>query len=167
MTPKRIVTIALLLFVAGSVVFLVMKGTATAPEAALEANPAPGAPPASASGQPAEPRKLVATYFHGNKRCNTCRTIQAQVKEALEGGFPDALMSGALELREVNLDLPGNDHYATDYALTGSSLVLTDVQGGKQTRFKVLQDVWTLWADQPAFVAYVQRETRAWLEPAR
>lgn len=161
MTPKRIVTIALLLFVAGSIGFLVLKEAPGAPAPAAVSTEAP------TPGASTEPPRLVATYFHGNKRCNTCRTIQAQVKEALEGGFPDALMSGALELREVNLDEPGNDHYATDYALTGSSLVLSEQQGGKQIRYKTLQDVWTLWADEPAFVAYVQRETRAWLESPR
>jgi len=166
MTPKRIVTAALLLFVAGSVLFLLKKETA-APAAPAVAPSVPRAATAPETPETPEAPRLVATYFHGNKRCTTCRTIQAQVKEALEGGFPDALMSGALELREVNLDLPGNDHYATDYALTGASLVLSEQQGGKQIRYKTLQDVWTLWADKPAFVAYVQRETRAWLESPR
>ncbi len=154
MTAKRIVTGALLLFVAASLGFVVFRkadatGTGAA-SPAVEAN--------------AIPRKLVATYFHGTKRCNTCRAIESMAKEAIETGFPEALMSGVLEWREVNTDEPADDHYYADYGLTGSSLVLVDFRDGRPARFKVLGKVWDLVADRPAFEEYVQGETRSWLE---
>jgi hypothetical protein len=160
---KKVVTVALLAFVAGSAVFWVVKETGTVPgasEAAPSAAPASSGSPAA----PARPHQVVAYYFHGQKRCNTCRAIQAQSREAIEAAFPEALMSGVLEFREVNTEEPGNDHFVTDYDLAGSSLVLVEFREGRPSRFKNLQKVWDLWADKPAFLAYVVDETRPWLE---
>ena len=168
MKSKTIVTLLLLAFVAAAAGFLVLKemrGTAVADStsANVVAGPTGGTPAAAIEAYQA-PRKLVAYYVHGAKRCNTCRAIEAQSKEALETGFPEALMAGLLEWREVNLDEPGNDHFATDYDLTGSSLVLVDLRDGKQARFKNLGKVWDLVADKPVFKAYVQGEVGPWLE---
>lgn len=113
---------------------------------------------------PQAPRRLVAYYFHGTKRCNTCRAIEAQAREALESGFPEALLAGRLEWREVNVDQPGNDRFVKEYELTGSTLVLVEIRDGAPVRFKRLGKVWDLVADRPAFQDYVQQETRAWLE---
>ena len=154
MIAKRIVTGALLLFVAASLGFVAFrKADATGTGAA--------SPSVAAN---AVPRRLVAYYFHGTKRCNTCRAIESLSKEAIETGFPEALMSGVLEWRAVNTDEPADEHYSEDYGLTGSSLVLADLRGGRQARFKVLGKSWDLVADRPAFLEYVQGETRAWLE---
>jgi hypothetical protein len=166
--PKTIVTMLLLAFVAAAAGFLVLKemrGKVVAdPVPADVASGSTTGAPAAVAEDPSVPRKLVAYYFHGNKRCNTCRAIQAQSKEALDTGFPEALMAGLLEWREVNLDDPGNDHFTTDYDLTGSGLVLVDLRNGRLARFKNLLKVWDLWADKPAFLDYVQGETRNWLE---
>ncbi len=161
---RRIVTGVLLAFVAVSIGFLALKETRgnAADEPSASAAPAGIAAPA-AEARPA-PRKLVAYYFHLNKRCNTCRAIERQAKEAVEAGFPEALMSGRVEWRAVNLDDAGNDHYYQDFQLTGSSLVLVDLVEGKPSRFKALPKTWDLVADPPAFQAYVQAETRSWLE---
>lgn len=163
MRTKTVVTGALLLFVAASVGYLVLKetgaeGTPSDPQAA-----APQAPAGAPEARP-EPHRIVAFYFHGQKRCNTCRAIQAQSREAVETGFPEALMSGLLEFREVNTGEAGNSHFVRDFELTGSSLVLAEFRDGRQVRFKNLQKVWDLHADKPAFLAYVQAEIRPWLE---
>ena len=169
MTTKMIVRGVLLLFVVGSLAYLTLKETGAAAEGpAGSAASVPGAPVAGGTVVQAPPKTLrhqvIAYYFHGQKRCNTCRAIQAQSKEALEAGFPEALMTGVLEFREVNTDESANEHFVTDYQLTGSSLVLAEYKDGKQVRFKNLGKVWDLWAEKPAFLAYVQGETRSWLE---
>ena len=167
MNGKRVLTAALLAFVAVSLAFLVLKETRNSAVDETAAAVAPAGtvagPPAALEVRPA-PRKLVAYYFHLNQRCNTCRAIERQAKEAVDADFPEALMSGRVEWRAVNLDDPGNDHYYRDFQLTGSSLLLVDLVDGKPSRFKALQKTWDLVADPPAFRAYVQAETKAWLE---
>lgn len=170
MNSKKVLSGVLLVFVAVAIGFLVLKETlrsATVKPAASAATTSAGtaanAPAGATEVRPA-PRKLVAYYFHLNKRCNTCRTIERQAKEAIETGFPEDLMSGRLEWRAVNLDDPGNDHFYKDFQLTGSALVLVDLVDGKLARFKQLSKTWDLVADAPAFASYVQGEIKAWLE---
>ncbi len=162
---KKIVTAALLAFVLASVAYLLFKeGGAGGVSPSPHATPPAGAVAQGAAPDSPAPRRLVAYYFHGQKRCNTCRTIQALSQEAVESGFPEALMAGRLEFRDVNTDEPGNDHFVTDYDLTGSSLVLVDHRDGQAVRHKTLSKTWDLFADRPAFLAYVQSEVRPWLE---
>ena len=112
MNGKTIITGLLVAFVAVSFGFLVLKETrGTIADESATAAPAgsvAGTPAPAAEARPV-PRKLVAYYFHLNKRCNTCRAIERQAKEAVEAGFPETLMSGRLEWRAVNLDDAGND----------------------------------------------------------
>ena len=87
MKAKTIVTGTLLAFVAVSVVFMIVKD-----------RPPQGSSVATTEGNTAEiaapDRTLIVYYFHGNKRCNTCRTIEAYTEEAIRTGFPNELRSG-------------------------------------------------------------------------
>ena len=169
MRPKTIVTVILLLFVAVSVVYLVVgerreepdKSTEQAETQPIDARQEEQPDP---NGKAAE-RKVVAYYFHGNVRCATCRTIESYAKEAVDARFPDALRSGALEWRVINVDDPANEHYVEEFQLTTRSIVLESVVGGKRQDWKNLQRVWDLVRDdKEAFLGYVQDETRAFLE---
>ena len=109
MKAKTIVTGALLAFVAVSVVFMIAKdrpsrdsSVATTEEHSAEIA--------------ATDRTLIVYYFHGNKRCNTCRTIEAYTEEAIKTGFPDELRSGRLVWIPVNVDVPENGHFVEDFA---------------------------------------------------
>jgi len=92
----------------------------------------------------------------------TCRTIEQYAREALEDGFPEELQSEMLEWHAVNVEEPQNEHFIGDYELLTRSLVLVDVEGGNQTRWKNLERVWELVGDKGAFISYVQKETRAY-----
>jgi len=120
-----------------------------------------------AKAQPEAPRRtVVAYYFYGNFRCQTCRKIEAFSGEAVKSGFPEDLKAGRLEWRAINVEEPGNEHFIQDYQLFSKSLVLVAKEGSKQTRWKNLQKVWTLVGDQGAFIQYVQDEIRAFLRGA-
>ena len=125
---------------------------------------APTATVARVQSQPSvSGRTVVAYYFHGNFRCQTCRKIEALSREAVESGFPEDLKAGRLEWRVINVEEPGNEHFVQDYQLFSKSLVLVAKEGSKQTRWKNLQKVWTLVGDKEAFIQYVQDEIRAHL----
>jgi len=164
---KSIFRGVLLAFVAASIGVLVVKGSRTgAPE-----TPAPPAiqPVAAATEQPATPaveapsRTVIAYYFHGNRRCMSCRKIEAFSHKAITTGFREALDAGRLEWRMVNCDEPGNEHYLKDYNLYTKQVVLVEVENGEQRRWKDLDKVWDLLGSEAGFVGYIQDEVRAYL----
>jgi len=106
---------------------------------------------------------IVAYYFHGNKRCSTCRKLEAYSEEAIAGGFTSELESGELEWRVVNTDEDGNAHFVTDFELVTKSVVLVEYREGEVVRWKNLKLVWQLVGDQDGFLRYVRDETRDFL----
>jgi len=114
------------------------------------------------SAQTAEAH-LHARYFHRTVRCPSCEKIEALSKRAIEEGFSPELAIGRVTWQSVNLDDPGNAHYADDYQLQSQSLVVSVIQTGKETQWRNLEKVWDLLEDDPAFIAYVQEEIRSLL----
>jgi hypothetical protein len=102
--------------------------------------------------------KVIAYYFHTDKRCTTCRRIEEYSQEAIRDGFPDALQNGKLEIRLVNLDRPENRHFIREYKLTSASLVLVEKVNGKETKWTNLRLVWQLTGRKQAFLNYVRKE---------
>lgn len=108
---------------------------------------------------------VIATYFHNTARCVTCRNIENRSKEAIEAAFAVELASGQLTWRALNMEERENEHYAIDYDLPYASLVLAEVDGEREVRFKVLEQTWDLvHKRQPLLEDYVVGETRAFLE---
>lgn len=108
--------------------------------------------------------KVVAYYFHGNRRCGSCKRLEAYSREAIDSGFAEELKAGKLEWLVINTDKPENKHFIKDYQLYTKSLVISDTENGKQTRWKNLDKIWRLLHNKEDFIQYVQRETRAFLE---
>ena len=106
---------------------------------------------------------IVAFYFHGNKRCSTCRKLEAYSAEAIVDGFTSELESGELDWRVVNTDEKENAHFITDFELVTKSVVLVEYRDGEVVRFKNLKLVWQLVGDEDGFVRYVRDETRDFL----
>jgi hypothetical protein len=108
--------------------------------------------------------EVVLYYFHGTRRCNTCRSIEAYAQEAVGGKFDDALQAGTLRWTVLNTDEPENAHFVNEFGLVSSSLVLVELEGGKVVRHEILQDVWTLVRDKPRFIAYVRKSVGEYLQ---
>ena len=107
--------------------------------------------------------KVVAYYFHTNTRCDTCRKIEADSKEAIQEGFKTELRNGTLEMRIVNYEDAENRHYIKDYKLVSKSLILVNVVDGKQTEWTNLKLVWELVKNKQAFLNYVRGEVKNYL----
>ena len=108
---------------------------------------------------------VVATYFHNTARCVTCRNIENRSREAIEAAFAVELASGQLTWRALNMEEKENEHYAIDYDLAYASLVLAEMDGEREVRFKVLEETWDLvHKRQPLLEDHVVSETRAFLE---
>ena len=131
---------------------------------------APSANPAvsdttAAAGPSVVADKVIVTYFHGNRRCPTCRKLEAYSQEAIANGFADKIEKGSLEWRVVNFEDEGNEHFVKDYQLFSQSLILSRTKDGKETGWKNLDKIWELVGDKDKFLAYVQTETKAFIGP--
>jgi len=110
-----------------------------------------------------DPVRVIVYYFHITARCDRCIRLEEWAKEAVLDGFPDALKAGRLEWRAVDVEKPENDHFIDDYQLTDKSLVVAQIRGGKSTRYKVLEDTWSLLDEKDGFLVYVRNEVRPYL----
>ncbi len=120
---------------------------------------ASAAPPAVAAAAGSQP-KVVAYYFHVTIRCVTCRTIESYAREAIEKGFAKEMKNGVVEWRPVNVQLPQNRHFVSDYHLYTRSLVLSRVRDGKQLEWRNLEKVWELVSKKADFFRYVQANVK-------
>jgi hypothetical protein len=125
-----------------------------------------GAPVKETAVSDAKPR-LDIRYFHRTIRCPSCTRIEQLARQAVEQTFAGELSSGRVTWAAVNLDAPENAHYDKDYKLTAQSVVLSEVRGGTETRWKNLEKVWDLLSDEAAFTVYVQEEVLAWLNDSQ
>ena len=153
MNVKRIVTAALLAFVAASIVFMVAQG-----ERGGEAGSA-ALVPAGGAGEPA----YVVAYFHGNKRCNTCLTIEKYARNTVEEAFADELTSGRVAWRVLNYEEPENASFARDHEIAFQTLVVFEMDGTEPGRWKKLDKVWDEVGSEFSFYEYVQSEIRAFM----
>jgi len=120
----------------------------------------------SETAQPADSGAsvVIAYYFHGTRRCPTCKKLEAYSQEAIETGFAGQLESGALKWRPVNIDEEGNEHFVQDYQLYTKSVILSKVKGEKEITWKNLDKIWTLVrGDKEAYLKYIQDEVTAFM----
>ena len=100
--------------------------------------------------------KVIAYYFHGTFRCPTCHKLEQYSKEAIETNFKDALASGNLEFKVVNVEDRGNEHYTSDYQLYTKSLILSLVKDGKEIKWKNMDKIWEYVGNKERFIDYVK-----------
>lgn len=165
MRLKSIITALLLVFVAVSVGYMIANERSNQPtsvDTAEHRSPV-RAPEEDALNTATADRMLIVYYFHGNRRCNTCRTIEAYTEAAINLGFPEELHSGRLVWKAVNVDEPDNEHFVQDYELTTRTVVLVDIDRGNQRKWTKLERVWQLVGDKEAFFDYITKNTNTYL----
>lgn len=118
-------------------------------------------PPAPKTKAPSQ--RIVATYFHGDVRCATCRKIEAYSKEAVEEGFAKEIAAGTVLFQAINTDREENKHFVQDYKLMTKSLIITKEKDGKVTEWVNLPKIWQLTGNQDEFMAYVREGVQSYL----
>jgi hypothetical protein len=147
MNARKWIVGVLIVFVVASVAWMVYTETRKGGES-------PGDAVVAVPDQ--EGRYVIAYYFHGDKRCVTCRTIEAYAAEAITTGFAERIDKGDMIWQVVNVDATGNEHFVDDYMLASKTVVLVEVVDGEETKWEQLNKVWELVDDKEAFVEYVQ-----------
>ncbi|MCJ7729637.1 MAG: nitrophenyl compound nitroreductase subunit ArsF family protein [Sedimentisphaerales bacterium] len=164
MNVKKIITTALLVFVAASVGYMIARENCvcsvlrqSAPPAAVQ----PQAIPLSDTGQNEPNQQIVVYYFHGDVRCPTCHKLEEYAKESLDTYCADDLAAGKIQWKPTNVDTPSNEHFVKDYELVTKSVILSRMVDGRQVGWKNLDQIWDLVSDKDKYLAYIRDSVSA------
>ena len=157
MNLKKATNAVLLMFVAASLVVLVVKNLRHSAGNVTSAGQTAGGIPTVSDG-------VIVCYMHGKIRCAQCTRIEEYAGEAIEKGFPEEAQDQEVALVHRQLRWPGNEHWVTDYRLVAPSLVLVRMSAGSQSQWKSLPEVWELAGDKPEFIQFVRKNVRAFLD---
>ena len=111
--------------------------------------------------------KVIAYYFHGSFRCPTCMNMEKYSREAIDSNFKDALASGRLEFKAVNVEDRGNEHFVDEYKLYTKTLILSLVKDNKEVKSKNLDKIWELARHKQKFIDYVTGEVNVFMKDAK
>jgi len=114
--------------------------------------------PSTQAGEDVKDAHVIAYYFHGSFRCPTCRKLEQYSREAVETNFKDALASGKLEFKVINVEDKENEHFVNDYQLYAKSLVISLIENGKEVKSKNLTKIWDYAGNKQMFFNYVTSE---------
>jgi hypothetical protein len=88
--------------------------------------------------------KLKVLYFHITNRCNTCRSIEANVRKTLDDHFLNEVETGVIDLYVMNCELPENQELVKKYDAYGATLAFSAYINGVEQKPEDL----TNWAFQ-------------------
>jgi hypothetical protein len=123
----------------------------------------PNPKPSASVATNAPSQQIIAYYFHGTVRCETCLKIEQQTREVIERQFKAELEAQRLVFKPLNYDLPENAHFFLDYKLPCPSLVLVRQKDGKDDQRTLLGDTWQLVENPVKFNAYIETEVNKFL----
>lgn len=161
MKAKQVLTILLLVFLVGSLAYMVIK------ENKIESSTDITASPQEQPTTTEQDIQLIVYYFHGDVRCVTCHKLENYAKEVLEINFSDAITSGSIIWKPVNVDKPENKHFIQDYELVTKSIVLSRIVDGKETKWKNLDQIWQKVADKNEYLQYIHNDIVKFLEETK
>jgi hypothetical protein len=111
----------------------------------------------------ADSKQLIVYYFMSTYRCPSCIYIEKTTESVVNSVFSKYVESGRMVFKTINTDEPVNRHYDTDYKLYAQSVILSEVQNGKEIRWTNLDKVWKLLNNNKEFEGYIAREIKAYL----
>ena len=119
----------------------------------------------SADAAPSRPDALVVYYLRGNVRCPACRTLEACSRAVVAERFAAEAADDRIEWRAIDYQLPGNEHFLTDFQLLTGGVVLVAFRDGHPQRWTALPETWNMTGDRKALSQYLETAIRAfWKE---
>ena len=94
--------------------------------------------------------RVDVVYFHAKLRCVTCLCFEEQVTNVIKTYFQDAINSGKLTYKVLNIQEPKNAAIAKKYGALGSQLFINNITNDFDS-IEDIQDIWS-WdcVDNPA-----------------
>ena len=85
--------------------------------------------------------QVVVYQFHRRFRCPSCHELEAIITKTLNTYYSGDLESGRVVFEIVNLDDKSSKHFIKEFDLLYNTVIIEDVRGGRQTRFKNLEKI--------------------------
>jgi hypothetical protein len=137
--------------------------------AALTAFWISGAPPGFYTGvaklqaAPVPENGVIVYQFHRRFRCDACYKLENAINEALQTHFPEELKAGSLIFKVIDLDAEGSGDFEKQYDFFYNTVIMVDMENGKESRFKNLEEVWGLVEDREAAAEFIRSEIAEYL----
>lgn len=112
----------------------------------------------------ADKDSVVVYYFHRTARCPSCLRLEELTREAITSGFEKNFGNGKIRFISINLDEADHEHFVNDYGLSVQSVVVSELENGKEKQWKRLDQVWDFLHDELHLVEYIQKEIHIYLK---
>ena len=99
---------------------------------------------------------VIVYQFHRRFRCDACYKLEITINETLQTHFPEELKTGKLVFRVHDLDEEGSILYEEKYDFFYNTVIVVDMEDGKETRFKNLEEVWSLVDDKDKATEFIR-----------
>ena len=119
--------------------------------------------PAELHAAPVPENGVIIYQFHRRFRCDACYKLETSINEALKTHFPEELKAGSLIFKVIDLDAEGSGDFEKQYDFFYNTVIMVDMENGKETRFKNLEEVWGLVDDKEAVVEFIRSEVAEYL----
>jgi hypothetical protein len=106
---------------------------------------------------------LVVYYFHSNKRCTDCRTIESVAKETLDSDFAAQLQREEIVWKTLNFQKPAGKKLADKFEVKEPVVVLVRMKGGEIAKSNRLDKCLALAGDKAALRKHVREEIQKML----
>jgi hypothetical protein len=105
--------------------------------------------------------RVVVYYFHGDRRCPTCRGIQQTIEQAINERFAAETLSGSVVYKEINTDQPDGKTYVRQFELSFSTMVVATMKGDKTLEWENCNKVWDFATDPAKLSEYTAERIKA------
>ncbi len=78
--------------------------------------------------------KVRVLYFHITNRCNTCYSIEKNLRTTMFGNFKSQIDSGLVDLYIINCELPDYQILVKKYEAYGATLAITTYNNGTELK---------------------------------
>lgn len=99
--------------------------------------------------------------FYGTHRCVTCIAIEENTKYTLETYFSDALKSGKIVFKTIDVDEKANERIAEQFEAAGTALFLNVIKEGNETQIDLTELAFMDGTEQEVFSKKLKEKIEA------
>ncbi len=79
------------------------------------------------------------------------------LRDVVEQQFAAEAVAGTITWRAIDFQLPGNEHFLSDFQLPTGGVVLAEFRDGKLIRWRSLLHAWNLTDDRDLLEQYLRK----------
>ena len=96
-------------------------------------------------------------YFHRNRRCGPCRTIENLTRKTVETRYADALEHGSVVFHVINVETPENQDIAARFRVNGVAVIVAGNNGGNEKTTNFTAMAYRHARNEEAFIAELKK----------